>query len=288
MQMANRQQRAQIATETMAILDRGSYVVDDVTVSLSASLDEMRKSTVLYTPADLEFLINSIGTHPKVETEISVYNCTTFAAARSLIDVGYTNPLCLNFASAKNPGGGFLSGAQAQEECLARASALHKSLSSQMTYYEVNRSHSSALYTNHLIYSPRVPVFRSDDDALLQEPYLVSIVTSPAANAGAVRKNEPSNVSSIQSTMQTRIRSVLAVAKKHSHSAIVLGAWGCGVFGNYPYDVATWFANALLEDSRFAGAFDRIVFAVLDFADETPTYEAFCKVFEEKPHRTMP
>ena len=81
-----------------------------------------------------------------------------------------------------------------------------------------------------------------------------SIATSPAVNAGAVRKNEPSNVSLIQSTMETRIRSVLAVARQHGHNAIVLGAWGCGVFGNKPSDIAHWFANALHEDLRFAGA----------------------------------
>lgn len=280
--MANRQQRAEIASETIEILDRGSYTIDGATVSISVALEEMRKGTVLYTPSDLELLVESVSRTPPLETELTVCNCTTFSAAKSLIDSGYTNPLCLNFASAKNPGGGFLSGSQAQEECLARASALHRSLTSQMSYYDANRSHSSALYTNHIIYSPRVPVFRSDDDLLLHDPYLVSIVTSPAVNAGAVRKNEPGNISSIPSTMQTRIQSVLAVARKHDHDAIVLGAWGCGVFGNDPSEVATWFADALLEDLRFVGAFKRIVFAVLDFAEDTPTFEAFRKVFAER------
>lgn len=286
--MANRNQRAQIANETIEILNRKSYVVDGVTVPLTGALDAMRKGTVLYTPADLGLLVDAIGPPKQRDTTISVSNCTTFAAARSLIEAGFKNPLCLNFASAKNPGGGFLSGSQAQEECLARASGLHESLASQMQYYDENRSHPSALYTNHIIYSPRVPVFRSDEDALIASPYLVSVVTSPAVNAGAVRKNEPSNMQSIRSTMETRIRSVLAVARQHDHNAIVLGAWGCGVFGNDPYDIAHWFADALLDNSRFAGAFDRIVFGVLDVADETPTFEAFRKVFADKPHRTKP
>jgi uncharacterized protein (TIGR02452 family) len=277
--MANRKQRAQIANETIEILDRESYVVNGARVSLSDALEKMQTETILYTPADLDLLVESIGSPQQRKTKISVSNCTTFAAARSLIHEGYENPLCLNFASAKNPGGGFISGSQAQEECLARASGLHKSLASQMTYYDVNRSHTSALYTNHIIYSPCVPVFRSDDDTLIAEPYFLSVVTSPAVNAGAVRKNEPSNVQAIQSTMETRIRSVLAVARKHDHNAIVLGAWGCGVFGNDPTDIAQWFALALRDDSRFIGAFDRIVFGVLDFADNTPTYAAFHNVF---------
>lgn len=127
----------------------------------------MRAGTILYTPTQLDLLVKSIGSPQQLETTISVSNCTTFAAAKSLIDAGYKNPLCLNFASAKNPGGGFLSGSAARERCLARASGLYQSLSSQMTYYDVNRSHTSSLYTNHIIYSPSVPVFRSDDDMLI-------------------------------------------------------------------------------------------------------------------------
>ncbi len=61
--------------------------------------------------------------------------------------------------------------------------------------------------------------------------------------------------------------------------SLVLG--GCGVFGNDSHDVARWFADALFDDSRFIGAFDRVVFAVLDFADATPTYNAFRNVFDE-------
>jgi uncharacterized protein (TIGR02452 family) len=46
--------------------------------------------------------------------------------------------------------------------------------------YEANQRHSSCLYTDHLIYSPDVPVFRDDDDKLLERPYLLSFVTALA------------------------------------------------------------------------------------------------------------
>jgi uncharacterized protein (TIGR02452 family) len=279
--MANRKQRAEIANETLALLERESYTLDDSVISLSSQLDSMRRGTTLYTPDDLKSLLTTLTPFDASDTAISVVNCTTLAAARSLISDGYPDPLCLNFASAKNPGGGFLSGSQAQEECLARASSLHQSLASAMTYYDVNRSHSSSLYTNHIIYSPTVPVFRDDDDRLISEPYSVSIVTSPAVNAGAVCKNEPSLVSQIRPTMEERIRSVLAVGRQRGHNSIVLGAWGCGVFGNNPSDIAQWFADALNSDARFVGAFDRIIFAVLDFADGTPTFNAFQAVFAD-------
>ena len=126
-----------------------------------------------------------------------------------------------------------------------------------------------------MIYSPGVPVFRDLDDRLLSKPYSISIVTSAAVNAGAVRRNEPTNIPKIRPIMETRIRSVLAVARQNQHKSIVLGAWGCGVFRNNPSDVASWFSSILLEDPRFMAAFDRVVFAVLDLADGTPTFNTF-------------
>ncbi len=104
--------------------------------------------------------------------------------------------------------------------------------------YEANRQSSSCLYTEHMIYSPDVPVFRDDDDVLLDEPYAVSIVTAPAVNAGVVRAKEPRNVARIEPVMRARIERVLALAVVNGHDVLVLGAWGCGVFGNDPTQVA--------------------------------------------------
>lgn len=273
--MANRAHRASIAAETIEILDRGTYTVDGRTVSIAEALAGCRSKTLLYTPHDLEQLIASLDRPTPTHTALSVSNCTTFAAAQQLLNDGFDDPLCLNFASAKNPGGGFLSGSQAQEECLARASGLYASLVTQMPYYDTNRGSTTSLYSHHAIYSPRVPVFRDDEGALLPLPYTVSMVTSPAVNAGAVRKNEPHNIPEIAPTMQHRIESVLAIAREHRHRALVLGAWGCGVFANDPADVARWFRDALTSQPRFANAFERVIFAVLDFADGTPTFDAF-------------
>jgi uncharacterized protein (TIGR02452 family) len=272
--MANRNQRASAAAETIAILFRGTYTVDGRDVSIAERLSESCRNTLLYTPETLDALISSLGLPERVPTSITVSNCTTFAAAQTLMAAGYDDPLCLNFASAKKPGGGFLNGAQAQEECLARASGLYPTLVTQMDYYNVNKACSTSLHTNHAIYSPQVPVFRDDHDVLLPTPFTVSVVTSPAVNAGAVCKNEPQRVALIEETMRHRIASVLAIARKHGHRALVLGAWGCGVFRNNPFDMAQWFRDALTAP-EFNGAFDHVVFAVLDFADGTPTFDAF-------------
>ena len=170
----------------------------------------------------------------------------------------------LNFASARNPGGGFLSGSQAQDESLARASGLYASISRMTEYYEANRRQRSALYTDHMIDSPRVPVFRDDADRLIDEPWCVSMITAPAANAGAVRSNEPENGPLIAEVMGRRIAYVLALAAHQGHDGLVLGAWGCGVFANDPGEVASLFADQLLGDGHYAGAFSEIIFAVLD------------------------
>ncbi len=275
----NRQQRKGIAQETIDILEQETYTISKKTVSIASPLAAMRKGTTLYTPADLDTLIAQQQPAGQHQTEIDVVNTTTFKAARTLIAEGYTNPLCLNFASAKNPGGGFLGGSQAQEEYLARNSALYASLQLKPEYYEANRHHRSTLYTNHLIYSPSVPVFRAENSSLLPNPYTVSIITSPAVNAGAVHQNEPQNAEQIPAVMATRIRAVLSVARHQQHDTLVLGAWGCGVFRNKPQHIAQWFADALLEDDRFKSAFRRITFAVLDFRENTPTFTPFVNQF---------
>jgi uncharacterized protein (TIGR02452 family) len=278
--MSNRTKRAQIAAETIEILESGKYVSpENITVSIGDSLTAAQQGTVLYTPISIDELIGSLPPSKNHSTSFEVINTTTFAAARQLIAQGYLDPLCLNFASAKNPGGGFIGGSQAQEESLARASGLYPCLQQQMSYYDANRHCGTALYTNHIIYSPQVPIFRDDQDGLLLQPALTSIITSPAVNKGAVEQNEPQNMDRLKTTMQHRIHSILAIARQHGHRSLVLGAWGCGVFKNDPQDIAQWFHTALIVNPLFSGAFERVVFAVLDRSTTQENFRAFHNVF---------
>ena len=115
-----------------------------------------------------------------------------------------------------------------------------------------------------MIYSPDVPVFRDNDDKLISDPFPVSIITAPAVNRGALMQDAPDDVAKIADVMRARIERVLSIAVVHGHRQIVLGAWGCGVFRNDPVDVAQWFYERLFESPAFAGAFELVVFAVLD------------------------
>ncbi len=216
------------------------------------------------------------------ETRFEVINTTTLAAARSLVDKDPSRRVvCLNFASAKNPGGGFLSGSQAQEESLARATGLYACINGVREYYDTNRECGTCLYTDHMIYSPDVPAFRDDRDELLSAPYSVSIITAPAVNAGALAKSQPDQIEKIANTMIHRIEKVLALAVAHGHRSIVLGAWGCGVFKNDPRNVAEWFHDRLCTQVTLRYAFDRVIFAILDTTTDLDIIRPFQDRFSE-------
>ncbi len=187
----------------------------------------------------------------------------------------------LNFASARNPGGGFLGGAKAQEEDLCRCSGLYATLLTQPDYYQVHRANKSLLYTDHIIYSPRVPFFRvRSSDAFLEEPFVASVITAPAPNAGAMRRNEPPAVNTLPETFRRRWHNILAVAKNEGHTSLVLGAWGCGAFRNDPKLVASTAREALSLPS-FSDSFTRVVFPVPGATQYSrENLEAFQAVFD--------
>ncbi len=265
----NRKARARQAADTLRILDVGSYTsATGSRVRIASAIRNAVENTVLYTPAEGDDLLARCEqqlARLHFDTSVSVQNESTLSAARRLVAVeGLGRTLCLNFASAKNAGGGFLGGSQAQEESLARSSALYATLMAQPEYYKQNRRCGTTLYTDHMILSPDVPVFLDDDGELLDEAYQVSFITAPAVNAGAVRRNEPGNVERINSVMMMRIKKVLAACVMHGYEHLVLGAWGCGVFRNDPAEIAGLFHEALMDTGDFARAFRSVTFAVLD------------------------
>jgi uncharacterized protein (TIGR02452 family) len=268
----NRNRAAELGQETVRIIDGSGYrAPSGAAVDLRDALRRAQHGTRSYPPEHaLPMPLPFDGA-----TKVEVSNETTLAAALRLVQHGH-RPVALNFASAKHPGGGFLSGARAQEESLARSSGLYACLRDD-PMYERHRAQRDAMYTSYAIYSPDVPVFRDDDGALREEPFLCSFITAPAVNAQVVLQREPFARPAIRAAMKERIARVLAIAAAHGHTALVLGAWGCGVFGNDTEEIAGLFHEAL--QGPFRGVFTDIVFAVLDFSPHEPTIGPFRRHF---------
>src|SRR5262249_11173709 len=177
-----------IATETLEAFESGSYTSPSgVTIELTALLQDCLDRTRYYQPDELAALMSSAAQH------LSTGAATTFAvapetslqgAARLTRSGRFQRIAVLNFASARKPGGGFLGGAQAQEESLARSSALYLTLLRCPKFYEFHRSLDTCLYSDRIIYSPRCPVVRDDAGLWLSSPFLVDFITSAAPNAG--------------------------------------------------------------------------------------------------------
>jgi uncharacterized protein (TIGR02452 family) len=125
--------------------------------------------------------------------EVQVWNATVLSATQELAARNLV-PGALNFASARNPGGGFTTGASAQEESIARSSALYPCLTKHFdSFFVPSRRARSGAYTHDMILSPRVPVFRNDAGRLLETPYLVDFLTAAAPNVGAMRQEYGAN-----------------------------------------------------------------------------------------------
>lgn len=276
--MNNRTYRANIAQETLGVFEKGSYQnLRGDTVSIAGELALAIAQSRHYLSHELAEL-TAHRYQDQAEMRFEVTNESTLAAARRHVAEGRTNPLCLNFASAKNPGGGFLGGSEAQEESLAKSSGLYPCIAQMTSMYSANRGLKTCFYNDDMIYSPSVPVFRDDSYALLDAPYYASFITAPAVNRGAIARNEPERLDELEAYMLTRIDKLLSLALHHGHTNLILGAWGCGVFGNRADEMASWFAALLLHDARYRHAFSHVNFAVPDRKNDG-TFAAFDAVF---------
>jgi uncharacterized protein (TIGR02452 family) len=277
----NREYRQQLAHDTLAALAQGYYDGPTGPVNVAEAQQAAVAGSRLYRPADAPDLLRELTWPAGPLAEVCVYNATTLAAAAQLA-AEFGRVGVLNFASARNPGGGFLGGSQAQEESLARSSGLYPCLAQFTELYKFNSlPASTALYSDHLIYSPGVPVLRADDGHWLRQPLLLDVITAPAVNAGALARNAPDLLLQLVPTMRQRLRLVLATAARHGVEALVLGAWGCGVFANDPAQIAQLFAEALAEPA-IRGRFRRIDFAVFDPKPPHAVLQAFERALSAK------
>ena len=217
--------------------------------------DELCDNTIVYEDLwyqDVEF--------EQRATNVVVVGGDTVETGRDFV---YKNPdkitAVLNFADALIPGGLVWQGASTQEEHLCRCSNLYASLTldePQDLYYEANKHSVKRLnqhiYVDNVIYSKDVLFFRSGKDyRFLEVPYTMDVITSPAPSAKLSAKDA-------HLVMITRINCIIKSAIINKVDNLILGAWGCGAFGQDPKIVARCFKKVLDNYP----AFDNVVFAI--------------------------
>lgn len=206
-------------------------------------------------------------------TEIQVVKSDTVTALFKHTNIK-ANVALLNFASYKHPGGGFIGGSLAQEESLCHASTLYNVLKDMddMFYEEHKRNLNSGLYRDDAIFSPYIKFFKQGF-----KPREVSVITCAAVNRGAAKKKGIPD-SEVSRAMEARINFVMDIAVEREVDTLILGAFGCGVFGNDSHEVAGYFSRYIEEHPL---AFKQVVFAIpvseKDKGNPDSNYEAFKK-----------
>jgi uncharacterized protein (TIGR02452 family) len=213
----------EIAKTTLAAIERGYYTspADKARIELKSSVAKCKLGTQFFAQnSSLSEWKTSPPTPSPDSThalDISILEISTIEGVRFLhdsrdISSGSTPRIgVLNFASATKPGGGFINGAQAQEESLARSSTLYSSLMfrpAQQFYTDHKKNLKGGYYTHAMIYSPGVTFFR-DDAGGWTAPYNADVLTSAAVNAGVARKTIFGQEHQIEKAMRERMARVL-------------------------------------------------------------------------------
>ena len=149
----------------------------------------------------------------------------------------------LNFASYRNPGGKFIEGSNAQEECLCHESNLYNVLRNFAPYYKENNSKANRnLYTDRALYSPDV-IFNKGEEIVKAD-----VITCASPNWTAASKQ---GVTQVENTLvlAQRMQFIKDIAEFNNVDILILGAWGCGVFGQHPKVIARLF-NFIFKESK--------------------------------------
>ena len=176
----------------------------------------------------------------------------------------------LNFASYNNPGGKFINGSKAQEECLCYESYLYNVLKGRIGYYKINHKNKNrSLYTDRALYSPNVRFTKECKDVFCD------VITCAAPNKTAAQKYYNVSDEENSKVLKERIEFVLKIAQDNLVDNLILGAYGCGVFGQDPLEVAKIFKEFLLGKYK---CFNKVIFAIPNRSEIN--YRCFKRIFK--------
>ncbi len=283
-----------ILRETLGILENGTYEVNGATVPLKLSRAQMEEAEV-YLPDDVKQVCEARDfehVHVMGRCGYGCKNADAFALARDRMkrryfaEKGEKPVLVLNLANPVNPGGGVRRGAKAQEEDLCRRSSLLLSLEGPQAkaYYEYNRSLGTYMGSHALMIHPQVEIIRDENDDLLPETVTVAVMTCAAPMLTDDVGMEGMTQEQYESMIYDRITGMLKVAAYRGYRYLILGAFGCGAFGNDARIVSDLFYKALknfdFDGMREKDMFRRIDFAVLCRPSNLYNFNEFNRNFE--------
>ncbi|MCC8064738.1 MAG: TIGR02452 family protein, partial [Clostridiales bacterium] len=174
-------------------------------------------------------------------------------------------------------------GASAQEEDLCRRTSLLLSLESEdaKRYYDYNNARKTRMGSDGVLLSPNVEVIKDTSSEALAQPFPISVMScaAPMVRLGL----EGMSQQEYEEMLYKRIRGMLLVAASQGYRHLILGAFGCGVYGNDAALVSDLFARAI-RDFTYSGKgsgqlFASIQFAVLCRPGKDYNYKEFCRNF---------
>lgn len=279
----------EVLAETLQILNQGSYTVNGKKVKLQLSKEQMEASHVLLPEEKLE-----TGNNPTISSsaEQCCYDCVKQDSFVAAIQLAHDRPeeanavkpvLVLNFANPVNIGGGVYKGASTQEEDLCRRSTLLRSLenSKAFHYYRYNRGLHTHMGSDAILLSPEVEIIRDEHGTLMDHTTIVSVLTcaAPMISYGLEGMSE----AEYRTMFYDRIVRVLQCAAYYGYQDLILGAWGCGAFGNDAAVVADLFSKVLTEfrwsDMSANELFRHVNFAVRSKGGESYNFRQFDQRF---------
>jgi len=205
-----------------------------------------------------------IGTHIKIRIQ-----CTdTLGAAAKLSERPFAarrtaptskpqtrpNVVVLNMASPMRPGGGFLDGANSQEEFLCARTSLYPSLWD--SFYRLPDVGG--------VYTPDCLVFRDStpeaNDLAKRDRYFLDVVSAGMFRFPDSRGRSEDRDSSCtcgvsycdndRDLVTRKMKAVMRIAESKGAERLVLGAWGCGAYGNPVKEVAKIWRKVLAGGPR--------------------------------------
>lgn len=250
----------------MASIELIECLYDSVNISehiLRSETEKAIESNRIYKENFVAKKKNGRQFHNSIFEYCEVEKNTTFNAAKKYLQYGKT--AVLNFANPHNPGGGVYNGAMAQEECLCRSSNLYPCISNKNVFYDYYLYHKNMehyFFSDRLIYTKGVTVFKDDSDVPQLMPenewFQVDVITCAAPY---LAKRKYINKKALKELFKGRIKNIFEAAIDNDVEVIILGAFGCGAFKNPPQIVARAFRE-VIEENNYDNYFKKIVFAI--------------------------